>query len=35
MNWFSSRLSFDDKPVGVCPPLLVQHAADTSPPIFS
>jgi hypothetical protein len=34
-NWFSFKLAFDTKPAAVFPPLLVHHAADTSPPASS
>jgi len=35
VNWFSFRLAFEYKSVGVCPAPLVHHAADLSPPAVS
>jgi hypothetical protein len=35
VNWFSFRLALDSKPLGISPLLLVLHAADASPPVFS
>lgn len=34
-NWLSSRLVFDQRPVGVRTLPLVLFAADSSPPVFS
>ena len=35
VNWFSSRLAFDNKPLVVSPLPLIHHATDTSPPVVS
>ena len=35
ISWFSFRFASDSESIGVCPLLLVRHAADSSPPIHS
>jgi hypothetical protein len=33
--WFAFSLDFNSEQVDICPLVLVRHAADSSPPIFS